>query len=91
MDGTGKVLDTTVVYPTLSQAKREAAITALGALIRRHGVQCIAIGNGTASRETEEMTSELIARYPGPAYGRQRGGGFGLLGVQAGGGGVSPV
>ena len=68
VDGTGKVLDTTVVYPTLSQAKREAAITALGALIRRHKVQCIAIGNGTASRETEEMTSELIARYPGPAY-----------------------
>ena len=68
VDGTGKVLDTTVVYPTLSQAKREAAITALGALIRRHEVQCIAIGNGTASRETEEMTSELIARYPGPAY-----------------------
>ena len=68
VDGTGKVLDTTVVYPTFSKAKREEAILALGKLIRKHGVQCIAIGNGTASRETENMAVELISRYPGPAY-----------------------
>ena len=68
VDGTGKVLDTTVVYPTFSKAKREEAITSLGQRIRRYGVACIAIGNGTASRETENMAAELIQRYPGPAY-----------------------
>ena len=68
VDGTGKVLDTAVVYPTFSNAKREEAIETLHRLIDRHGVQCIAIGNGTASRETEAMTAELIRRWPGPAY-----------------------
>ena len=62
VDGTGKVLDTAVVYPTFSNAKREEAIALLSALVTRHGVEHIAIGNGTASRETEEMTVELIRR-----------------------------
>ncbi|MCI8524689.1 MAG: RNA-binding transcriptional accessory protein, partial [Oscillospiraceae bacterium] len=53
VDGTGKVLGTAVVYPTFSQRKKEEAIDCLAALIRKHGVAHIAIGNGTASRETE--------------------------------------
>ena len=60
VDPTGKVLDTAVVYPTHGQRQKEECITKLSALIRRHGVTCIAIGNGTASRETEQMAVELI-------------------------------
>ena len=65
VDATGKVLDTAVVYPTFSQRKKEEAIDALAKLIRRHGVAHIAIGNGTASRETEQMTVELIKQLGG--------------------------
>ena len=65
VDGTGKVLDTAVVYPTHGPRQREEAITRLTQLIRRHGVAHIAIGNGTASRETEQMTVELIRRVGG--------------------------
>ena len=60
VDGTGKVLDTTVVYPTHGQRQKQECIKTLSALIRRHGVEHIAIGNGTASRETEQMTVELL-------------------------------
>lgn len=62
VDGTGKVLDTAVVYPTFNERKKEEAIDVLSKLIRKHGVAHIAIGNGTASRETEQMTVELIKR-----------------------------
>ena len=65
VDGTGKVLDTAVVYPTFSAGKKEEAIRILTGLIRRHGVEHIAIGNGTASRETEQMTVELLHRLGG--------------------------
>ena len=65
IDGTGKVLDTTVVYPTYGKRQKEEAITRLSALIRKHGVEHLAIGNGTASRETEQMAVELIARLGG--------------------------
>ena len=70
VDGTGKVLDTTVVYPTFSENKKQEAITKLSALIRKYGVEHIAIGNGTASRETEQMTVEMIAKLnrPGLSY-----------------------
>ncbi len=60
VDATGKVLDTSVVYPTFSEAKKQEAIKKLAALIKKHGVMHIAIGNGTASRETEQMTVELL-------------------------------
>ena len=60
IDATGKVLDTTVVYPTYGQRQKQEAIARLGAMIRRHHVEHIAIGNGTASRETEQMAVELI-------------------------------
>jgi len=69
VDSTGKVLDTTVVYPTFSKAKQEEAIAILLKLVKKHGVEHIAIGNGTASRETEQMTVELIRRHgPGLSY-----------------------
>ena len=60
VDGTGKVLDTAVVYPTFSEARKKEAIRTLSALIRKDNVEHIAIGNGTASRETEQMTVEMI-------------------------------
>ena len=60
VDATGKVLDTAVVYPTYGERQKKEAIAALAALVRRHGVEHIAIGNGTASRETEQMAVELI-------------------------------
>ena len=65
IDATGKVLDTTVVYPTYGQRQKQEAIARLGAMIRRHHVEHIAIGNGTASRETEQMTVELIRTLGG--------------------------
>ncbi len=65
VDGTGKVLDTAVVYPTYGPRQREEAIAALSRLVKKHGVERIAIGNGTASRETEEMAAELIRRLGG--------------------------
>ena len=65
VDATGKVLDTTVVYPTHGERKKSECIAVLAGLIRRHGVACIAIGNGTASRETEQMTVELLRQVGG--------------------------
>ena len=68
VDGTGKVLDTTVVYPTYGERQKREAITKLTALCKKHGVTHIAIGNGTASRETEQMTVELLHGVPGASY-----------------------
>lgn len=74
VDETGRVLDTGVIYPTHSGRKVEEAKEFLSGLIRKHKVQIIAIGNGTASRETEQFTSGVIADLkkegfsPLPAY-----------------------
>ena len=65
IDATGKVLDITVVYPTYGERQKNEAITKLAQLVKKHGVEHIAIGNGTASRETEQMTVELIHRVGG--------------------------
>ena len=65
VDGTGKVLDTAVVYPTYGERQKQEAIAKLSHLVRKHGVEHIAIGNGTASRETEQMAVELIHRLGG--------------------------
>ena len=65
VDATGKVLDTAVVYPTHGQRQKEEAIARLSRMIRTHGVTHIAIGNGTASRETEQMMVELIHQVGG--------------------------
>ena len=68
IDSTGMVLDTNVVYPTFSQRKQEEAIEILSRMIRKHGVKHIAIGNGTASRETEAMTVKMLKNLPGVSY-----------------------
>ena len=60
VDETGKVLDTTVVYPTYGARQEQEAIATLAKLIAKDGVEHIAIGNGTASRETEQMAVKLI-------------------------------
>ena len=68
VDATGKVLDTTVVYPTFSERKKQEAIEILSRLMRKWGVSHIAIGNGTASRETEAMAVEMLRSFPNAAY-----------------------
>ena len=68
VDATGKVLDTAVVYPTFSERKKQEAIAVLSGLMRKHKIQHIAIGNGTASRETEAMTVELLHSFPDASY-----------------------
>ena len=68
VDPTGKVLATSVVYPTFSEKKKQEAIAVLSGLMRKHSVQHIAIGNGTASRETEAMTVELLRAFPEASY-----------------------
>ena len=68
VDSTGMVLDTNVVYPTFSAKKQEEAIEVLSRMIRKHGVKHIAIGNGTASRETEAMTVKMLKNLPGVSY-----------------------
>ena len=68
VDPTGKVLATSVVYPTFSEKKKQEAIAVLSGLMRKHAVKHIAIGNGTASRETEAMTVELLHAFPEASY-----------------------
>ncbi len=68
VDATGKVLDTTVVYPTFSDRKKQEAIEILSRLMRKWGVSHIAIGNGTASRETEAMAVEMLRSFPNASY-----------------------
>ena len=61
VDATGKVLETTVVYPTPPQSKQEQARQTLEQLIQKYGVTAIAIGNGTASKESEIFVSEMLS------------------------------
>ena len=68
VDPTGKVLATSVVYPTFNERKKQEAITILSGLMRRHNVRHIAIGNGTASRETEAMAVEMLRSFPEASY-----------------------
>ncbi|WP_174183985.1 Tex family protein [Nocardia barduliensis] len=64
VDATGKVVATEVIYPHKPQGQTEKSLAVLGALVARFGVELIAIGNGTASRETDALAAELIARIP---------------------------
>lgn len=66
VDPTGKVLDTTVVYPTPPQNKIEESKKILSALIEKHGVDVISIGNGTASKETEMFVAGLLKEIDRP-------------------------
>ncbi|MDT5328606.1 MAG: protein Tex [Mycobacterium sp.] len=61
VDDTGKVVDTCAIFPHQPQRQWDAAKATLAALVARHGVQLIAVGNGTASRETDALAAELIA------------------------------
>jgi uncharacterized protein len=64
VDGTGKVLDTATIYPHEPRNDWEGSLRVLGQLCARHGIQLISIGNGTASRETDKLAGDLIARHP---------------------------
>ncbi|GAB3657899.1 Tex family protein [Glycomyces tarimensis] len=67
VDPTGKVLDTAAVYPHQPQNQWDTSLATLAALVRKHGVELIAIGNGTASRETDRLAGELVAALAGKA------------------------
>jgi uncharacterized protein len=60
VDPTGKLLETATIYPHPPQNQRQAALQVLAGLVTRHNVSLVAVGNGTASRETEGLVAELI-------------------------------
>jgi protein Tex len=64
VDPTGKVVATDTIYPHVPQRKWDESIATLGRLARAHGVDLVAIGNGTASRETDKLVADLINRHP---------------------------
>ncbi|AMN46557.1 transcription accessory protein [Steroidobacter denitrificans] len=64
VDRTGKLLDTATVYPHVPRNEWDRTIAALALLARKHGVDLISIGNGTASRETDKLVAELIRKHP---------------------------
>ena len=64
VDRTGKVLDTATVYPHVPRNEWDRTLAVLAALCAKHSVELIAIGNGTASRETDKLAAELIKKYP---------------------------
>ena len=68
VDGTGKVLETGVVYPTPPHNKKDEARATLTRMIKKHGVTAIAIGNGTASKESEIFVADMLKSLPGVAY-----------------------
>ncbi|MBD8475424.1 RNA-binding transcriptional accessory protein [Pseudomonas sp. CFBP 8770] len=65
VDATGKLLDHATVYPHVPHNKWAQTLATLAALCAKHAVDLIAIGNGTASRETDKLAAELIKKYPG--------------------------
>ncbi|GAB3238643.1 Tex family protein [Glycomyces halotolerans] len=67
VDPTGKVLDTAAIYPHQPQNQWDASLATLASLVKRHGVELIAIGNGTASRETDKLAGELVKAMAGTA------------------------
>lgn len=69
VDGTGKVVATDTVYPHAPARKWDEALRTLLALARKHGVELVAIGNGTASRETDKLAAELIKQLGAEAGG----------------------
>ncbi|MCW8915749.1 MAG: RNA-binding transcriptional accessory protein [Magnetovibrio sp.] len=64
VDATGKLVDTATIYPHEPQRKWDEAIGVVGALAHKHNVELVAIGNGTASRETDKLASEVTERFP---------------------------
>jgi protein Tex len=70
VDATGKLVDTATIFPHEPRRDWEGAIAALAALAARHGVALVAIGNGTASRETDRLVADLHRRHPELAFSR---------------------
>jgi uncharacterized protein len=68
VDGTGKLLETSVVYPTAPHNKIIESKAVLTRMIKKHGVKAIAIGNGTASKESEIFISDMLKEVPGVSY-----------------------
>ena len=68
VDETGKVLDTTVVYPTEPQNKVAETERTVKALIKKYGISLISVGNGTASRESEKIIVDMLKDVPGVSY-----------------------
>lgn len=66
VDGTGKLVATTTVYPFPPRNDVRGTLAELSSLVRKHGVELIAIGNGTGSRETEKLVAEMLAEMPAP-------------------------
>ena len=64
IDGTGKHLDHTAIFPHVPKNQWDQSIAALAVLAKKHGTELIAIGNGTASRETDKLAGDLIKRHP---------------------------
>ncbi|MCW8903162.1 Tex family protein [Sedimenticola sp.] len=64
VDATGKVLDTDTIYPHAPKNRWDASIASLATLAKCHGVRLVAIGNGTASRETDRLVADMIKRHP---------------------------
>ncbi|MEU7169163.1 Tex family protein [Streptomyces morookaense] len=64
VDATGKVAATETIYPHVPQNKWDASLATLARLAREHDVELVAIGNGTASRETDRLAADLLARHP---------------------------
>ncbi len=64
VDGTGKVVETSTIYPHAPRNDWDGSIAALAKICARHGVALVSIGNGTASRETDKLTAELMQKHP---------------------------
>jgi uncharacterized protein len=64
MDKTGKLLETATIYPHMPQKQWDVSIDILSKLAKKHGIELISIGNGTASRETDQLIADLLKRYP---------------------------
>ncbi|MEY3160743.1 MAG: hypothetical protein RIT25_734 [Planctomycetota bacterium] len=64
VDRTGKLLDTATIYPHVPREDWEGSLAVLGALCQKHAVELVSIGNGTASRETDKLATELLKRHP---------------------------
>ncbi len=64
VDAIGKLVDTAVIYPHAPKNKWDESIAVLAALAKKHQVELVAIGNGTASRETDKLTNELMKKHP---------------------------
>ncbi|MCL2633934.1 MAG: RNA-binding transcriptional accessory protein [Oscillospiraceae bacterium] len=68
VDETGKLLETGVVYPTMPHNKTDEARMVLSRMIKKHGVKAIAIGNGTASKESEIFVADMLKNISGVSY-----------------------